>query len=258
MRTIFQEIIRYRGLIQILVVRDLKARYRGSTLGLLWTLLNPLLHMAIYALVFSVYIRNEMERYPAFLLCGILPWTWLSSALFLGTTAIIEGGSMLKKVFFPPQVLPTVTVIATFINFLLSLPLLFGVLLLFGVTFGWSLLALPLIMSAQFVLTLGLTLIISATSVRYRDIPPILGHMLMFWFFLTPILYPVSSVPERFRTLLSFNPATPFFVAYQEALMYNRLVSWEAFGAMVGLGAAALLVGVLVFEHLRWSLVEEV
>jgi lipopolysaccharide transport system permease protein len=258
MRTTFQELLRYRVLIQTLVVRDLKARYRGSTLGLLWTLLNPLLHMAIYALVFSVYMRNEMERYPAFLLCGIVPWTWLSSALFLGTTAIIEGGSMLKKVFFPPQVLPTVTVIATFINFLLSLPLLFGVLLLFGVTFGWSLLALPLIMSAQFALTLGLTLIISATSVRYRDIPPILGHMLMFWFFLTPILYPVSSVPERFRTLLSFNPATPFFVAYQEALMYNRLVSWEAFGAMVGLGAAALLVGVLVFERLRWSLVEEV
>jgi ABC-type polysaccharide/polyol phosphate export permease len=258
MRTTFQELLRYRVLIQTLVVRDLKARYRGSTLGLLWTLLNPLLHMAIYALVFSVYIRNEMERYPAFLLCGILPWTWLSSALFLGTTAIIEGGSMLKKVFFPPQVLPTVTVIATFINFLLSLPLLFGVLLLFGVTFGWSLLALPLIMSAQFALTLGLTLIISAISVRYRDIPPILGHMLMFWFFLTPILYPVSSVPERFRTLLSFNPATPFFVAYQEALMYNRLVPWEAFGAMVALGAGALLVGVLVFEHLRWSLVEEV
>jgi lipopolysaccharide transport system permease protein len=258
MRTTFQELIRYRALIQTLVVRDLKARYRGSTLGLLWTLLNPLLHMAIYALVFSVYIRNEMERYPAFLLCGILPWTWFSSALFMGTTAIIEGGSMLKKVFFPPQVLPTVTVIATFINFLLSLPLLFGVLLLFGVTFGWSLLALPLVMMAQFALTLGLTLIISVVSVRYRDIPPILGHLLMFWFFLTPIIYPADSVPERFRALLSFNPVTPFFVAYQEALLYNRLVSWETFGAMVGVGAVALLVGVLIFERLRWSLAEEV
>ena len=105
MRTTFQELLRYRALIHTLVLRDLKARYRGSTLGLLWTLLNPLLHMAIYALVFSVYIRNEMERYPAFLLCGILPWTWFSSALFMGTTAIIEGGSMLKKVFFPPQIL---------------------------------------------------------------------------------------------------------------------------------------------------------
>jgi lipopolysaccharide transport system permease protein len=258
MITIFRELHSYRGLIQVLVARDLKARYRGSTLGLLWTLLNPLLHMAIYALVFSVYIRNDMARYPAFLLCGILPWTWFSSALLLGTTAIIEGGSMLKKVFFPPQVLPTVTVIATFINFLLSLPLLFGVLLLFGVTFGWSLLTLPLIMTAQFGLTLGLTLIISAVSVRYRDIPPILGHMLMFWFFLTPIIYPMGSVPERFRALLSFNPATPFFVAYQQALLYNRLVPWEAFGIMIGLGAVALLAGVLIFERFRWSLVEEI
>ena len=258
MINLFRELHLYRVLIQTLVVRDLKARYRGSTLGLLWTLLNPLLHMAIYSLVFSVYIRNEMQRYPAFLLCGILPWTWLSSALFLGTTAIIEGGSMLKKVFFPPQVLPTVTVISTFINFLLSLPLLFGMLLLFGVTFGWSLLALPLVMVAQFALTLGLTLIISAVSVRYRDIPPILGHVLTFWFFLTPIIYPVSSVPEQFRALLSLNPVTPFFVAYQEALLYNRLVSWQAFGVMLCLGAAALLIGVLVFERLRWSLVEEV
>jgi lipopolysaccharide transport system permease protein len=258
MRTIFQELIRYRGLIQTLVVRDLKARYRGSTLGLLWTLLNPLLHMAIYALVFSVYIRNEMVRYPAFLLCGILPWMWFSSALFMGTTAIIEGGSLLKKVFFPPQVLPTVTVIATFLNFLLSLPLLFGLLLLFGVTFGWSLLALPLIMAAQFALTLGLTLIVSAVSVRYRDIPPILGHVLTFWFFLTPIIYPVTSVPERFRALLSLNPVTPFFVAYQEAFLYNRLVPWETFGVMVCVGAVALLIGVFVFERLRWSLAEEV
>ena len=165
---------------------------------------------------------------------------------------------MLKKVFFPPQVLPMVTVISTFINFLFSLPLLFGMLLLFGVTFGWSLLALPLIMVAQFALTLGLTLIISAVSVRYRDIPPILGHVLTFWFFLTPIIYPVSSVPERFRALVSLNPVTPFFVAYQEALLYNRLVSWQAFGVMLCLGAAALLIGVLVFERLRWSLAEEV
>jgi ABC-type polysaccharide/polyol phosphate export permease len=214
--------------------------------------------MAIYALVFSVYLRNDTERYPAFLLCGLLPWIWFSSAILMGTTTIIEGGGLLKKVFFPPQILPTVTVITTFVNFLLSLPLLFGMLLLFRVTFGWALLALPLVITAQFALTLGLTLIISSVSVRYRDIPPILGHVLTFWFFLTPIIYPVANVPERFRPLLSLNPITPFFVAYQDALLYNRLVSWEAFGSMVCLGAGALLLGVFVFEHLRWSLVEEV
>jgi lipopolysaccharide transport system permease protein len=258
MMTVFRELLAYRVLIQTLVIRDLKGRYRGSALGLLWTLLNPLLYMVIYALVFSVYIRNQMEHYPAFLLCGLLPWIWFSSALLMGTTAMIEGGGLLKKVFFPPQVLPTVVVISTFVNFLLSLPLLFGLLLFFGVTFGWALLALPVIMAAQFALTLGLTLVISAASVRYRDIPPILGHVMSFWFFLTPIIYPMATVPVQLRAILSVNPVTPFFVAYQEALLYNRLIPWEMFGVMACVSAISLTVGVFVFGRLRWSLAEEI
>ena len=112
MRTTFRELFVYRALIHTLVMRDLKARYRGSMLGLLWTLLNPLLHMGIYALVFSVYLRVQTELYVVFLLCGLLPWIWLSSSLIMGATAIIEGGSLLKKIFFPPQLLPTATVTA--------------------------------------------------------------------------------------------------------------------------------------------------
>jgi lipopolysaccharide transport system permease protein len=258
MTTIFRELVAYRVLIQTLVMRDLKGRYRGSTLGLIWTLLNPLLYMAIYALVFSVYMRMEIEHYAVFLLSGLLPWIWFSSSLMMGTTSIIEGGSLIKKVFLPPQVLPTVTVISNFMNFLLSLPLLFGMLLLFGVTPGWALLAIPLIMAAQFALVLGLTLIVSATSVRYRDIPPILGHLLTFWFFLTPIIYPITQAPERFRSLLFLNPVTPFCLAYQDALLYNRLASWEVFGAMIGVGLCALFVGVVVFGRFRWSFAEEV
>src|SRR5262245_22201693 len=121
----FREFFVYRALIQALVMRDLKARYRGSMLGLLWTLLNPLLHMGIYALVFSVYLRVQTELYAVFLLCGLLPWMWLSSSLLMGSTAIIEGGGLLRKVFFPPQILPAVTVAAHFVNFLIGVPLLF-------------------------------------------------------------------------------------------------------------------------------------
>ncbi|MFN3476545.1 MAG: ABC transporter permease, partial [Candidatus Methylomirabilales bacterium] len=106
-----RELYAYRTLIWSLVVRDLKARYRGSILGFLWTFLNPLLLMATYTLVFSVYIRIEMEKYTAFLLVGLLPWIWFSSSLLMGSTSIVEGGSLIKKVFFPPQVLPTVTVL---------------------------------------------------------------------------------------------------------------------------------------------------
>jgi lipopolysaccharide transport system permease protein len=258
MITTLRELYLYRALIQTLVMRDLKVRYRGSALGLLWTLLNPLLYMGIYALVFSVYIRIGMERYAAFLLCGLLPWIWFSSSLLAGTTSIIDGAGLIKKVFFPPQVLPTVTVIVNFVNFLLSLPLLFGVLLLFRVTLGWVLLALPLIMTMQFAFTLGLTLIVSAASVRYRDIPPILTHLLAFWFFLTPIIYPIAQAPERFRALLWLNPVTPFCLAYQNTLLYNELPSGRIFAAMIGAGAVALFIGVLVFGQFRWSLAEEV
>jgi lipopolysaccharide transport system permease protein len=258
MITAFREFFTYRALIQTLVMRDLKARYRGSALGLLWTLMNPLLHMAIYSLVFSIYLRTNIERYPAFLLCGLLPWICLSSSLLTGANAVVEGGSLLKKVFFPPQVLPMVTVMANFVNFLLGIPVLFVILLFFGVRLGWTLLALPPIMAIQFAFTLGLTLIISAASVRYRDIPHILGHLLTFWFFLSPIVYPVAHVPEQFRALLSFNPLTPFIVAYQDTLLYNKAPSWEALGAMFLMGASALFVGVLVFDRFRWSFAEEV
>jgi lipopolysaccharide transport system permease protein len=256
--TTFRELLQYRTLIQMLVVRDLKARYRGSALGLLWTLLNPLLYMGIYALVFSVYMRMAMEHYAAFLLCGLLPWIWFSSSLTAGTTSIVEGGGLLKKVFFPPQVLPTVTVVANFVNFLLSLPLLVAVLLFYGVTLGRASLVLPLVMAMQFALTLGLTLIVAATSVRYRDIPPILTHLLTFWFFLTPIIYPIAQAPEQFRSFLLLNPMTSFCIAYQNALLYNVLPSWQIWGVMVGGGVLGIGAGILVFGRFRWSFAEEV
>jgi lipopolysaccharide transport system permease protein len=256
--TNFRELFSYRVLIQTLVMRDLKARYRGSALGLFWTLLNPLFHMAIYALVFSVYVRIDMERYPAFLLSGLLPWIWLSSSLLMGATSILDGGGLLKKVFFPSQVLPTVTVTANFVNFLMSIPLLFLLLFLFDARLGWALLCLPFIITAQFAFTLGLSLVVAAASVRYRDIPHILGHFLTFWFFLSPIIYPMTQVPETFRVILACNPLTPFVVAYHGVLLYNNAPSPETFGAMLVLGAVALVLGMLVFDRFKWSFAEEV
>jgi homopolymeric O-antigen transport system permease protein len=165
---------------------------------------------------------------------------------------------LLKKVFFPPQVLPTVTVMANFTNFLLGVPLLFGLLLLYGVHLRWTLLILPVIMGAQFALTLGLTLTVSAASVRYRDIPPILGHLLTFWFFLSPIIYPATQIPERFRSVVSLNPFAPFVVAYQDVLLYNAPPTWETWAGMTAASVLALGCGLLVFGRLRWSIVEEI
>jgi len=253
-----RELFSYRALIQVLVARDLKVRYRGSVLGLLWTLLNPLCHMGIYALIFSGYMRSGMERYAAFLLCGLLPWIWFSSSLLMGATSIVEGGSLLKKVFFPAHVLPTVTVTANFVNFLLGIPILFAFLLLYDTPVRLVALCLPLIMTCQFAFTLGLTFVVSAASVRYRDVPQILGHLLTFWFFLSPIVYPATQVPEQFHLVLSLNPFTPFVVAYQDVLFYNKLPTLGTFGEIIFVGPCVLLCGLLVLTHFRWSFAEEI
>lgn len=253
-----RELYAYRVLIQSLVVRDLKARYRGSVLGFLWTFLNPLLLMATYTLVFSVYIRIEMEKYTAFLLTGLLPWIWFSSSLLMGATSILEGGSLIKKVFFPAQVLPTVTVLANFVNFLLSLPFLLLFLLLFRVKIEWPILALLPIMGIQLVFTMGLVLLVSALTVRYRDLSQLLSNLLTLWFFLSPIIYPASQVPEAFRFTLALNPMAPLVVAYQDALFYNRPPSWEALGGAALVAAFVFLIGIQVFDWFKGSFAEEV
>lgn len=253
-----RELYAYRALIGSLVVRDLKARYRGSVLGFLWTFLNPLLLMATYTLVFSVYIRIEMEKYTAFLLSGLLPWIWFSSSLLMGSTSIVEGGSLMKKVFFPAQVLPTVTVLANTVNFLLSLPFLFLLLLLFRIKIGWPLLALLPIMAIQLLFTMGLVLIISALTVHYRDLSQLLSNLLTLWFFLSPIIYPASQVPETFRFTLALNPVASLVVAYQDALFYNRLPNWEALGGTALVAAVVCLIGIRVFDRFKGSFAEEV
>jgi len=258
MLTAFRELFAYRALIESLVVRDLKARYRGSVLGFLWTLVNPLLLMVTYTLVFSVYVRVGMEGYPAFLFCGLLPWTWFSSSLLMGATSIVEGGSLLKKVFFPPQVLPTVTVLANTVNFLLSLPFLFLFLLLFRVKIGWPVLALIPTMAVQLVFTMGLVLLVSALTVRYRDLSHLLSNLLTFWFFLSPIIYPATQVPERFRSIIAINPLAALSIAYQDALFYNRLPSWEALGGTALMAAVVCLIGIRVFDRFKGSFAEEV
>lgn len=258
MRITRSELFAYRVLIQVLVVRDLKARYRGSALGFLWTFLNPILLMATYTLIFSVYMRIEMENYPAFLMTGLLPWLWFSSSLLLGATSVVDGGGLLKKVFFPPQVLPAVTVLTNFANFLLSLPLLVGFLLLFGVRLGWTLVALVPLMVIQLVLTYGITLIVSAVTVRYRDVAQLLASFLPVWFFLSPVLYPPNLVPSKFAALLTLNLMAPLLVGYQSVLLHNTLPVWTPLGIVAGAAVGAILLGMRVFNRFRWTFAEEV
>ena len=256
--TSLQELVAAREVLLALVWREVRGRYRGSFLGFLWTLLNPLMFMAIYSLVFTVYLRLEMANYPVFLFTGLLPWIWFSSALVSGASSVIDGSSLIKRLAFPPLILPTVAVTANLVNFLFGLPLLLLFMLGFRVPLTWAILALPLAMAIQYVFTLALAVILAMLATWYRDLQHLLGNFITLWFFVTPILYPYPMVPASFRSLLFVNPMAAIVALYQDALYYGRFPPLSTFLFGAGASLALLALALWVYARWRWVVVEEV
>lgn len=261
-----RHLLRYRALIQSLVARDLKARYRGSALGFLWSFVNPLLLLLIYTFVFTVVLRDfrggGVEPFALFMFCGILPWTWFSSSLLESANVLIAGGNLIRKVLFPAEVLPIVTVLGGMLHFFLGLPILAAFFVYYRdqvPVHAADLLWLPVIVLVQLVFTLGLALLLSSLTVHFRDLRDLLANVLTLWFFATPIIYPLSLVTGGARRLLNLNPFTHIAVAYQEVLFVSGpFTGWPR---LLLVGAASLLVfacGYFVFDRLRDTLAEEV
>ena len=259
---------RYRGLIQSLVARELKARYRGSVLGMFWSFGNPLLLLLVYSTVFSYFVvdRADVKPYALFLCCGLLPWTWFVSSLNESTNSLIAGGNLIKKVLFPAEILPIVTVLANMVHFFFGLPIL-GLFLIY---FQWplnpgELLWFPVVVLVQLVLTLGFALILSALTVHFRDIRDILSNLLTLWFFSTPIIYPyfVFFNPDGSEMwqarLQKLNPFTHLAISYQEILFFKGPVGHLKL--LLLLGAISIVFFFFcywVFDRLRDTFAEEV
>ncbi len=246
-----------RTLVWVLTRRQLIARYRGTALGFLWTFLHPLLLFAVYALVFGVFVRVDLERYPAFLLAGLLPWTWFAQGLAIGTTATLADGPWIRQAAFSPAIPPLVIALSALINFVLELPVVLGILLALGVRPGPSLALLPLVAALQFAFGLGLSLATSALAVRYRDTIQLLQALLPIWFFLTPVIYPLTQVPPRYVWLLDLNPMTHLAVAYQSVLYAGELPSPGRLAAAGACAVAAVVAGSAVLNRLRDRIPEE-
>ena len=255
-------LVRYRALVQSLVSRELKARYRGSVLGFLWSFVNPLLLLLTYTLVFTVILPNrqpDIQPFFLFLFCGILPWTWFQASLAESSGVIIAGGNLIKKVLFPAEVLPAVTVLANLVHFLLALPILVAFLALQG-RLSWTALLLPLPILVQLVLSLGLALFLSALTVHFRDIQSILTHVLHLWFFATPVIYSYAAIPEGslLRRALRLNPMTHVVVTYQQMLFHGHVDHWRGLFLAFLVGVVAFAAGAFLFDRLRDTLPEEV
>jgi ABC-type polysaccharide/polyol phosphate export permease len=258
------QLIRYRGLIQSLVARELKARYRGSVLGFFWSFVNPLLLLAIYSFVFTTIMPARVEGvqpYALFMLCGILPWTWFAASLTEASGSLISGGNLIKKVLFPAEVLPIVSVLANMVHFVLALPIVVFFLVLYRhppdvADLAWF----PAAVAVQLVFTTGLALVLSALTVHFRDIRDILANALTLWFFSTPIIYPwFLEEVEPYRLFFNVNPFTHLAISYQEILFFpGPMGHWRWLLALAVAAMGVFLAGYWLFDRLRDSFAEVV
>lgn len=253
-----REIYAYREMIFSLVRRDLKGRYKGSALGFLWTFLNPLLQLAVYTMVFSTIMRAGIEDYYLFLFVALIPWIFFSTSLTGGAGCILAQQDMVKKIYFPREVLPVSYVTSQFVNMLLSFLVIFLVLIFAGYPLRpAAVLCLPLIMAVEYILALGLTMLMSAVTVYIRDLEYILGILTMAWQFLTPVMYATEQVPEQVRWIFAVNPMTYVITAYRDILFYGKMPRLETLLSAALTGLVMLAAGWCVFRHLQRRFVEE-
>ncbi|HKE37845.1 MAG TPA: ABC transporter permease [Candidatus Baltobacteraceae bacterium] len=246
----------FRWLLYELVWRDLVLRYRGSVLGFAWTLLNPLLFMAVYTLVFSVFLRNGIRAYPLFLLSGMIPWLWVSTAISQAVTSILDGRTFVGKTLLPTELLVMVPVLSNGLNFLITIALLFPISILLGVNVGWALVFLPLLLVIQLCMTLGFALLVATFNVFYRDFQQIVSYLLMAFIFLTPIFYLRAAVPANLQWMIRFSPIAALISGYQHVFYFGTPPDWRDLLFAAAFGVGLLLIALSYFNRHRDALVE--
>ena len=255
---IFKEIYDYREMVFSLVRRDLRGRYKGTVLGFLWTFVNPLLQLIVYTLVFSNILRMGIEKYYIFLFVALIPWIFFSSTATASCEVVIGASNMVKKIYFPREVLPLAYTISSFINMLFSFIVVFVVLIVtgYGVDFV-ALMYLPIIMVVEFALALGMSLLFSALTVYLRDLQHIMGIVMMAWQFLTPVMYSEEMIPEEFMAVWRLNPMVSVIVAYRDILYYKQPPHINTLLEATVLGLLLLVIGELMFRLLQRNFAEE-
>jgi ABC-type polysaccharide/polyol phosphate export permease len=255
----FRQLIRYREAIRMLVARDLTVRYSNSVLGVLWSLLNPLLMMLVFTLVFTFLMPSQIEKYPVYILAGLLPWTFLTGSIASATASIVHNGPLISRVYFPRDILPIAAILAHLVNFLLALALLFTIMFVYGVSLEASLAFLPVLILIQCLFSLGVGLFLAALNVHFRDTQATVEVLTLAWFFATPIIYPIDLIrnAELRWVVQVLNPMASLIVHYRAILYAGR---WPDFSIVLITTVEAVLVlalGYWFFHKASPSFVEE-
>ncbi|WP_143311951.1 ABC transporter permease [Carboxydocella sp. JDF658] len=253
-----RELYEYRGLLLNLTKKELSLKYKGSVLGFLWSFMNPLLMMTIYSIVFTTIIRIGIEDFPIFFLGNFLPWTFFQMSVLSCVSSIVYNANLIKKVYFPREVIPLSITIANLINMLLSFIVFLLFLLFFGKSINYSVFFLPIVIIIQFFFTAGLGMLLAALNTFFRDIEHLANVIFFAWFYITPIFFPLSMVPKDYKFMFLINPMTLIITNYTDILYFGKWPSVSNLLISLFLAGFVFLAGYYVFNKLKWLFAEHV
>lgn len=250
-------LIQRRDLMRELVVRDMKVRYKHSVLGFAWSMATPLLQLLVYYVVFGYLLPRQIPHYATYIFTALLAFIWFQNSLMQAAAAITGNRELVKRPGFATAILPLVTVITNMVSFLLSLPVLLVFLFLEGARPQWAIVGLPVLIILQFVFTLGLSYFVASLNVIFRDTQHLLSVLLRLLFFLTPIFYQVSMLPDKAQIIFRLNPLVALVDAYRAMFIGNTAVAWETLLIPTSVSIILLVVGYRTFNLVRHRFVEE-
>ena len=255
----FKSLYDYRELLKTSISKDVRGKYKNSILGVVWSFLNPLLQIAVYALVFPLLMRGGgIDNYTVFICCGLIPWTFFSSAISRTAFTIIENGNIVKKVYFPREILPISVVTSEAINFAISTLIIIAFVIGYGVGITKYVIFYPLILLIQYFLLIGISFIVSSVTVFFRDLQHFIGIALQLLFYATPIVYASNTIPENFQWILKFNPMTYVINGYRDIFYYQQAPDFVSLLIVLGISIALCIGGYMIFNKLQRRFAEEI
>lgn len=252
-----KELYQYRELLKSNVKKEIRGKYKGSFLGVLWSFVNPLLMTLVYAIVFPFLLRSSQPHYVTFIVIAILPWTWFTSSIAQGTNSILINGGIIKKVYFPRAILPISIVTSGLVNFLLSCLIIVLFLIFSGIGFSFNILFLPLIIAIQYILQLGIILITSSIDVYVRDSEYIINFFISLLFYATPVLYSLDMFPQKIAMILQLNPIASLINSYRDIFYYQTAPNFLMLGYVLVVSIVIFFIGIKVFNKLEKGFAEE-
>jgi lipopolysaccharide transport system permease protein len=240
-----------------MVKKDLRSRYKGSFLGFLWTFVNPMLQLLVYSIVFPYILKNTEENFPLFLFIALLPWIMFAGSIQTATTCIVSNGNMVKKVYFPRQVLPLSVATTHLVNYLYSFAILIPVLLIFKIPLSFRAFSIIAPIAILYLLSIGFSLLLSSLYVKFRDLEHIISIITMAWFYLTPIVFPISIFPDDVAAWIGINPLVAVVEAIRNPLLYDKVIDFQTLGYPLIFAIVTLLIGAVVFSIQQKSFAEE-